>query len=159
MFTPVRKISLFLEVDNQSGNGTESAILSNDEEKMKPKGFTLIELLISFAIVVILVIGAAQLTIHSLLVKRRSDLSMTSADMASSKLEYLKGLPYESDELREGFSTDRFLDDRSDEYYQRKWQIKNVSPHLKRIEMECFPESYPRKGVRLVLFCSMELDF
>ncbi len=126
---------------------------------MKPKGFTLIELLISFAIVVILVMGAAQLTIHSLLVKRRSDLSMTSAEMASSKLEYLKGLPYESDELGEGFSVERLQDDSRDEFYQRIWRIKDVSPHLKRIEMECYSESYPKKGVRLVLFFSRELGF
>ncbi len=123
------------------------------------KGLTLIELLISFAIVVILVMGAAQMTIHSLLVKRRSDLSVASAEMASSKLEYLKGLPFESAELGVGFTIERLQDDRGNEYFQRRWQIHDVSPHLKRIEMECYAESCPKKGMRVVLFSSRELGF
>ncbi len=61
------------------------------------------EVLVSFALVFILITGTAQLTIHSLLVKRRADCNLRTAELASSKLEYLKSLPYESDELKEGF--------------------------------------------------------
>lgn len=126
---------------------------------MKLRGFTLIELLISFTIIIILVMGAAQLTIHSLFVKRRSDIAVRSAELASSKLEYLKALPFESEELGQGFSVDQLQDSAGSENYQRKWQIDEVSPRLKRIEIECSSESCPKKGVRLVLFCSRELGF
>jgi len=126
---------------------------------MKLRGFTLIELLISFTIVIILVMGAAQLTIHSLFVKRRSDIAVRAAELASSKLEYLKALPFESKELGQGFSVDELQDSPGRENYQRKWQIDEVSSRLKRIEIECNSESCPTKGVRLVLFCSRELGF
>jgi Tfp pilus assembly protein PilV len=126
---------------------------------MKLKGFTLIELLISFTIVVMLVIGAAQLTIHSMFVKRRSDIAVRSAELASAKLEYLKALPFESEELAEGFSVDQFQDAPGSEHYQRMWQVHEVSSHLKRIEIECSSESCPKKGVRLVLLYSRELGF
>jgi Tfp pilus assembly protein PilV len=126
---------------------------------MKLKGFTLIELLISFTIVIILVMGAAQLTIHSLFVKRRSDIALRSAELASSKLEYLKALPFESEELGQGFSVDQLQYFPGSENYQRKWQIDEISSRLKRIEIECNSESCPKKGVRLVLFYSRELGF
>jgi prepilin-type N-terminal cleavage/methylation domain-containing protein len=126
---------------------------------MKLKGFTLIELLISFTILVILVTGAAQLTIHSVFVKRRSDIAVRSAELASAKLEYLKALPFESEELAEGSSVDRFQDIPRSESYQRKWQIYEVSSNLKRIEIECNSESCPKKGVRLVLLYSREMGF
>jgi Tfp pilus assembly protein PilV len=128
-------------------------------KKMKLRGFTLIELLISFTIIIILVMGAAQLTIHSLFVKRRSDIAVRSAELASSKLEYLKALQFESEELGQGFSVDQLKDSAGSENYQRKWQIDEVSPRLKRIEIECSSESCPKKGVRLVLLCSRELGF
>jgi prepilin-type N-terminal cleavage/methylation domain-containing protein len=126
---------------------------------MKLKGFTLIELLISFTILVILVTGAAQLTIHSVFVKRRSDIAVRSAELASAKLEYLKALPFESEELAEGSSVDRFQDIPRSESYQRKWQIYEVSSNLKRIEIECNSESCPKKGVRLALLYSREMGF
>lgn len=126
---------------------------------MKLRGFTLIELLISFTIIIILIMGAAQLTIHSLFVKRRSDIAVRSAELACSKLEYLKALPFESEELRQGSSVDQLRDSPGSENYQIRWQIDEVSSRLKRIEIECNSESSPKKGVRLVLFCSRELGF
>ncbi len=70
------------------------------DDQRKKRGFTLVEVLVSFALVFILITGTAQLTIHSLLVKRRADCNLRTAELASSKLEYLKSLPYESDELK-----------------------------------------------------------
>ena len=66
------------------------------DELKNQRGFTLVEVLVSFALVFILITGTAQLTIHSLLVKRRADGNLRTAELASSKLEYLKSLPYES---------------------------------------------------------------
>ncbi len=103
--------------------------------------------------------GAAQLTIHSLFVKRRSDVAVRSAELASSKLEYLKALPFEGEELQEGFSVDNPQDTSGNEIYQRKWEIYDVSAHLKRIEIECSSESYPTKGARVALFYSGKLGF
>lgn len=122
-------------------------------------GFTLIELLISFSIIMLLILGGAQLILHSILVKRQSDYSVKSAELASSKLEYFKSLPFESEELNEGFKRESFKVDTSLGSYQREWRIQNISPDMKEIEMECFSENCPQKKIRLVLFLSRTLGF
>jgi len=122
-------------------------------------GFTLVEFLISFTLVTLLLTGTAQLTIHTLLIKRNADLNMKTAELASSFLEYLKSLPYESDVLKEGSSEDSIKEDCSPEKFHRKWTVKNIAPNMKRIEVECFSENRSFKKTRLVLYLSKELGF
>jgi len=124
-----------------------------------PKGFTLLELLISFAVVAILLTGAAQLTLHSLMTKRTSDCSVESAELASSKLEHLKSQLFETSELAEDSMVERLKSHRGNEMFRRDWRIEEISGSIKKIEMECYAESCPHKSVRIVLFCSRELGF
>lgn len=123
------------------------------------QGFTLIELLISFSIIMLLILGGIQLILHSILVKRRSDYSVTSAELASSKLEYFKSLPFENEELNEGFKREVLKGDTLLGSYRREWRIQNVSSDMKKIEMECFSENCPEKKIRLVLYLSRKLGF
>ncbi len=124
-----------------------------------PRGFTLLELLVSFAIVAILLLGAAQLTLHSLYVKRTSDCSLESAELASDKLEYLKSLPFGSQELEENFHAERIRSHRRNDFFQREWTILDISPNMKKIEVQCYSESCVHKKARIVLFYSKELGF
>jgi len=128
-------------------------------DQMNKQGFTLIELLISFALVFILITGTAQLTIHSLLVKRRADFNLRSTALASSMLEYLKSLPYESDELKEGFQTESVRGEGLLETFRIELRIQDISSNMKRVEIETFSEKCPQKKTRLVLFLSRELGF
>ena len=123
------------------------------------RGFTLLELLISFAITVILLLGSAQLTLHSLQVKRICDCSLESAELASDKLEYLKSLPFDSPELLENTNGERITSPRRNDVFQREWTISDVSSHLKKIEVECYAESCVQRKSRVVLFYSRELGF
>jgi len=123
------------------------------------RGFTLLELLISFAIVAILLLGAAQLTLHSLHVKRTSDCSLESAELASDKLEYLKSLPFESQELEENSNAERINSQRRNDVFKREWTIFDISPNMKKIEVVCYSENCGHKISRLVLFYSRELGF
>jgi Tfp pilus assembly protein PilV len=125
----------------------------------KKRGFTLVEVLVSFALVFILITGTAQLTIHSLLVKRRADCNLITAELASSKLEYLKSLPYESDELKEGFQVESVRGEGLLESFWREWRIQDISSNIKRVEIEIFSENHPQKKLRMVLFLSRELGF
>lgn len=127
--------------------------------KNLPEGFTLLELLISFAIVVILLVGAVQLILLSMNTKRTSDCSVESAEMASKKLEYLKSLMRESGELAEESMVERLKSQRGNEMFRREWRIEDIPGNIKKIEIECYAESYPHKIVRLVLLCSRELGF
>lgn len=132
------------------------------EEKMKEKsqlGFTLLELLIAFAIVAILLLGAIQLTCHSLYVKRTSDCSLESAELASDKLEFLRSLPFESKELEENSSVERIQSQRGNDVFMREWTISDISPDMKEIEVMCYSESCGHKITRLVLFYSRKLGF
>jgi len=106
-----------------------------------------------------LITGTAQLTIHSLLVKRRADCNLRTAELASSKLEYLKSLPYESDELKQGFQMESVRGEGLLETFWREWRIQDVSSSMKRVEIEIFSETYPQKKVRMVLFLSRDLGF
>jgi len=129
------------------------------DDQRKKRGFTLVEALVSFALLFILITGTAQLTIHSLLVKRRADCNLKTAELASSKLEYLKSLPYESDELKEGFQMESFKGEGLLETFWREWRIQDISSNMKRVEIEIFSENYPQKKLKMVLFLSRDLGF
>lgn len=122
-------------------------------------GFTLVEFLISFTLVTLLITGTAQLTIHTLFIKRNADLNMKTAELASSFLERLKSLPFESDELEEGSRQEPLKEDGSLETFIRQWIITDIAPNLKRIEVECFSKNRQFKKTRLVLYISKELGF
>lgn len=122
-------------------------------------GFTLLELLISFSIVTILLLGAAQLTLYSLHVKKTSDCSLESAEWASDKLEYLKSLSFESEELEECSAAERIQSQRRKDDFQRAWVISDVSVNMKRIEVECYATSCLLRKTRLVLYYSKRLGF
>ena len=127
--------------------------------KNSQHGFTLLELLISFAIVAILLLGAAQLTLQSMHVKRTSDCSLESAELASDKLEYLKSLPFDSSELLESSDSERIESQRRNDIFQREWTIFDMSSNMKKIEIECYSMSCVQKKTRLVLLYSKELGF
>lgn len=117
------------------------------------------ELLISFAIVAILLLGAAQLALHSVGAKRTADCNLESAELASDKLEYLKSLSYESQELEEGSLIERISSQKREDVFRLEWAVLDVSPRLKKIEVVCYSESCARRTTRIVLFYSRELGF
>jgi prepilin-type N-terminal cleavage/methylation domain-containing protein len=126
---------------------------------MKKQGFSLVELLISLCLLTFLITATAQVIIHSFFVKRRVEINLKIAELASLKLEYLKSLPCKSDELKEGHRSELLKGDGSKERFIRAWRIQDISSSMKRVEIEVFSESYPQKKVRLVLFISRELGF
>jgi len=126
---------------------------------MKKQGFSLVELLISLCLLTFLITATAQVIIHSLFVQRRVEINLKIAELASLKLEYLKSLSFESDELKEGHRSELLKGDGSKERFIRAWGIQDISSSMKRIEIEVFSKSYPQKKVRLVLFISRELGF
>jgi prepilin-type N-terminal cleavage/methylation domain-containing protein len=130
-----------------------------ETKKKMDQGFTLLELLISFAIVSILLLGAAQLTLHSVHVKMTSDCSLESAELASDKLEYLKSLFFESQELKESSHVERIRSQKREDVYVREWTVLDVAPDMKKIEVVCYSESCAQRRARIVLFYSRELGF
>jgi len=126
--------------------------------KRREQGFTLLELLISFALVILLIAATAQLAIHSLFIHKSADCNWRTTELASSKLEYLKSLPYESEELKEAVLTES-IEESSFNTYQREWRIEEVASNMKKIEIKCFSRSCPSKNIKLILFLCRELGF
>ncbi len=117
------------------------------------------ELLVSFSLITLLLTGTLQLTVHSLLLHRNASLNLKTAELAASLLEYLKSLPFESEELKEGRQSEVIREQGSLETFRREWRIEDISKNLKKVEVECFSESRPQRKTGLVLYLSRELGF
>jgi prepilin-type N-terminal cleavage/methylation domain-containing protein len=128
------------------------------EEKANT-GFSMIELLIAMSITSVFILGTAQLTLHSIHLKRKSDCLVRAAELASTALEHLKSFPYDSMELEDDDHQEIIKDERSNHLFLRGWMIREASASLKKIEMDCYPENHPRKRIRVVLVLSRELGF
>jgi len=128
-------------------------------KKTKGSGFSMIELLIAMSITSILILGTAQLTLHSIHLKRKSDCLVRAAELASTTLEHFKSLPYDSMELEDSEYEETIEDGRSNHLFFRGWTIRRISTSLKRIEVDCFAKNHPRKRMRAALFFSRELGF
>ncbi|MBN1223316.1 MAG: prepilin-type N-terminal cleavage/methylation domain-containing protein, partial [Candidatus Aminicenantes bacterium] len=107
-------------------------------------GFSLIELLISMVLMMLLILGTAQLICHSLLVKRKSDCGIRAAELASKKLEHLRSLVFDSSELDDPRS-EIVKDSRLNHTFTREWNFIDISPDVKKIEIDCFAVNHPRK--------------
>jgi Tfp pilus assembly protein PilV len=119
----------------------------------------MIELLIAMSITIIFILGTAQLTLHSIHLKRKSDCLVRAAELASTSLEHFKSIPHDSVELEEADFEETIQDERSNHQFHRGWKIQRVSQSLKRIEVDCFAKNHPRKKMRAVLFISREIGF
>lgn len=126
---------------------------------MRDRGFSLIEVLLSFVLVVFLIMSTAQLIIHSFFVKKKAEDNLKIAELVSSKLEYLKSCPFESDELEKDSRCETLEGKSPQETFLREWEIEDVSLKMKRVEIEVFSKNKPQKKAQLVLFLSQGLGF
>jgi prepilin-type N-terminal cleavage/methylation domain-containing protein len=128
-------------------------------KEKRPRGFSMIELLIAMSITSVLILGTAQLTLHSIHLKHKSDCLVRAAELASTTLEYFKSLPYNSMELEDSEYEETIEDERLNHLFLRGWKIQGVSARKKRIEVDCSAKNHPRKRMRTVLYLSQTLGF
>jgi Tfp pilus assembly protein PilV len=125
----------------------------------KPAGFSLIEVMFALVITFTLILGTSQLTLNSLWSKRQSDSRFELSEIVSSKLEYLKSLPFSSPELRDGNFSDRVNRDMGKHFFMCVWQVQSLSAGMKSVVMECYPENNSQGKIRLIFYLSKELGF
>ena len=128
------------------------------KNRKQHRGFSLIDLLVSMTITSFLILGMAQLMCHSILVKRKTDCSVRAAELAYSKIEYLRTAALNG-AVSETSQSEEIKDARVNHTFHRKWRIYEVSPEVKKIEMECWAINYPRKMTKIMLILSTELGF
>lgn len=119
----------------------------------------MIELLLAMSITSIFILGTAQLTLHSIHLKRKSDCLVRASELASTALERFKSFPYDSMELEDTDFEETIQDERSSHLFFRSWTIRRIATSMKRIEVDCFAQNHPRKRIRTALLISKELGF
>ncbi|MFQ6084094.1 MAG: hypothetical protein ACE5WD_12165 [Candidatus Aminicenantia bacterium] len=126
---------------------------------MDKKGFSLIEVLISSCLLLLVTLASLQILLTSLLIKKKAEINFLATRIAYQKLEYLKSFPFESDTLKEGSGEEEVILPGFKGKYRRRWQISDVSPSLKKIEIKAWLENSSRKKTELILYLSKELGF
>ncbi|MFZ2053341.1 MAG: prepilin-type N-terminal cleavage/methylation domain-containing protein [Candidatus Aminicenantales bacterium] len=128
-------------------------------QKKRKHGFSLIELLISSALILFLITGTAQLLIFSLAAKRTADSHFTAVRRASSRLEELKSLPFDDEELEAGTHQEDIADPASPEKYRIAWRVEDIEENLKKIVLEVHPQGKPQRRTAFCLLLCRELEF
>lgn len=103
----------------------------------------MVEALISSSLILLLIIGTAQLLASSMAAKRRADFHFRASRCASSKLEYLKSLPPQSLELAEGRHEELLREESSGEIYRAEWEVESLGDAAKRIRLKISPLAKP----------------
>jgi len=119
----------------------------------------LIEGVVAFALTVILILGTAQLTLHSLSAKRTADMITEAAELAAAKLEHMKSKPFESHELEESEIKESLPGRKQGTMFLRECRVRNLEEGVKWVEVDACSESFPLRKVRIGIFLLEGLGF
>ena len=123
------------------------------------KGFTLIELLISLAIITFLLLGISHSIVFSLKADRRSSIKIWATELALGKIEYLKSISFDHDQMKNGSYSEEIKTNHSKELYRRTWKISDLSASEKKIEVVCRAVNEDTIIIRFAAIISEELGF
>jgi type II secretory pathway pseudopilin PulG len=126
---------------------------------MTGRGFTLIETLLNLALAAFLVAGTAELMLRAAHLKKRSDTLTASAGLAASKLESLRALPFDSDDMAAGSYQDLVKDRATGRQFQISWTIDKISDQVKHVTVRAAPSGTAERGTELKLILARPLGF
>ena len=126
---------------------------------MKSAGFSLIEVLVAMALVLILVLGTAELIALSLAAKRTGDQASGLARAAAEKLEQLKSVPFDGPELEPGGRIENVVNESGRAVFVRSWEVEETGDGMKSVRIRVHPRGRPRSAVVLTLFICRDLGF
>jgi prepilin-type N-terminal cleavage/methylation domain-containing protein len=121
-------------------------------------GFTLIEVLVGLGLVSIVLVGTAEILIRSIQERRASEDRIRLTEAVCARLERIKGLGAESEELRPGHheAGTEPLDGRP---ISMSWDVEETGPGLRRIVCSAAPAGDARRGVRAAVLVSSHIGF
>jgi len=122
-------------------------------------GFTLIELLLSLTIITFLLLGTAHSIVFSLKADRRSSIKIWAAELVMAKIEYLKSIPYDHSQMKNGSYSEKVEPAHSKEAFQRKWKISELSDSEKKIKVECKAVNEDTIIIKFAFIISKKLGF
>ncbi|MBN1273185.1 MAG: prepilin-type N-terminal cleavage/methylation domain-containing protein [Candidatus Aminicenantes bacterium] len=121
------------------------------------KGITFIELLVSFALMTVFILGMTELIIYSLSIHDKAGFHIKSQELATTKLEYLKSLPFDHVELEEHKEQEVIVV--NEKKYLVSWTIQNEAEGLKRVDLECSAASLSSRKTEISIYISKGLGF
>jgi len=124
-----------------------------------PNGFSLIECLVSLALVIFLITGTVELIVLSLRAKQTADWNMRAASLISAKLESLKSVPFEAEEMRAGTYSETVREQRDGPVFRRTWTVEDPVVNMKRIQVAVSQEGVPARVAALALYISKDIGF
>lgn len=126
---------------------------------MKKLGFCLVEVLISSTLTLFFLIGVAQLILISLAAKRNSDFLQAATNLASSRLEQIKSLPWDSPALKPGASSEEERSPVTGRILYLEWRVEDVTERIKRVILTIHQKTAYSRKIAFVLLLSRELCF
>lgn len=115
----------------------------NNERFKKPgkdNGFTIIETLFSLLLISLALVFMTQVIVTAIRAHQRSTLRFNIQQKIEYSRNQLLAKAFDADEMEEGgYST-------ADDPLFLKWEIKNISPNLKKIHLSVSFKSFTRKA-------------
>jgi len=122
-------------------------------------GFSLIEMILCLALIMFLVLGAAQMLIYAITVDRNCRDRHEAVGLAVGRLERLKSLPFDCPELRPGEESEILTGPRGMIKFDLTVTIEEDGPDLKVLTVHAAPRTRPERDVRLSVIISRDLGF
>lgn len=126
---------------------------------MNRRGFSLLEVLVASALIFFLLIGTAEIILHSTWAKRNADDHFRMAASVASQLESMKALPFEGVDLRPGSYRLDIGGETEQAAVTLEWRIEPTAAGIKKIDMLAYCETRREAGMRAVLLLSKHLGF
>lgn len=125
---------------------------------MKRSGFTLIEAVVASGLTLFLMSGIAELCVHSMRSRQRAEAVSAAAGALGTRLEKIKALPYEAEELAPGGHQEDILSQGGKESFLFEYFIEETGPGLKGMTMTLVQEGRPASTISFKLYISRELE-
>jgi Tfp pilus assembly protein PilV len=126
---------------------------------MRTRGFSLIEILFASCLTLMIIVGTAQLMARSLAAQNRANFHFRASVLASSKLEHLKSLAFDSQDLVAGMHQEVILDRVTGQIYRVENDIAEAGESAKTVVLRISPQTRPQWQAVFCLILSRELEF
>jgi hypothetical protein len=125
----------------------------------KSNGSSLAEVLVAMALALLLIVGAAELTMAALRAKRKGDITAALTEAIFQRLESLKSLPFGDGALAAGEYAASLRIEPGRTLVAEEWEISDDGDAMKRVKLRVRPAGRPGPETTAVLFISRDLGF
>jgi Tfp pilus assembly protein PilV len=123
------------------------------------RGESLIEVLVAMALVITLVVGAAEMLNLALRAKRRGDVLAALTQAVSDRLEGLKARPFDDPALATGTYAETVRVEPATFPVEEAWEIADAADGLKLVRLTAREAGRPGPATVAVLYISRDLGF